>query len=82
MRFGSPNHWFCRTTEPDRTSGSAELPNRTESSVVHYLTQDRNAQKIGQHTHHGHGKKAHAFRSETVFPQDVVPPVRAAHIGR
>ena len=30
MRFGSPNHWFCRTTEPDRTSGSAELPNRTE----------------------------------------------------
>ena len=28
MRFGSPNHWFCRTTEPDRTSGSAELPNR------------------------------------------------------
>ena len=37
MRFGSPNHWFCRTTEPDRTSGSAELPNRTESSVVHYL---------------------------------------------
>ena len=25
-----------RTTKPDRTSGSAELPNRTESSVVHY----------------------------------------------
>ena len=36
MWFGSPNHWFCRTTEPDRTTGSAELPNRTESSVVHY----------------------------------------------
>ena len=31
IRFGSPNHWFCRTTEPHRTSGSAELtePNRT-----------------------------------------------------
>ena len=31
IRFGQRNHWFCRTTEPDRTSGSAELtePNRT-----------------------------------------------------
>ena len=41
IRFGSPNHWFCRTTEPHRTSGSAELtePNRTFGlTLLHFKT--------------------------------------------